>query len=113
MVIITRFPSFIKRQRKTRVAAGISSSRLLLVFLDVKDFLAAVIATLGANAVRTDHRAAMGASDQAGHFELEVAAAESFTGLGDTSLRYCHGFTPPIGTGEIKLVLHGAVNEKT
>ena len=36
---------------------------LLLVFGDVKDFLATVIAAFGANAVGADHRTAMGASD--------------------------------------------------
>jgi len=64
--------------------------RLFLLFLDVKDFFAVVIPAFGANAVGADHRAAMGASDQSDHFELEVGPAQSFAGLAGSSLRYCH-----------------------
>ena len=58
--------------------------------VDVQDFLAIVVAAFGANAMGTDHRSAMGASDQAGHFELEVGTAHSFTGFADSSLWDCH-----------------------
>ena len=38
-----------------------------------------------------DQFAAMGASDEAGDFELEVGAAEALTGFADSSLWDCHG----------------------
>ena len=58
----------------------------------MEHFFAAVVAAFGANVVAADHRSAMGASDEAGGFELEVGATESFTGFGDSSLWDCHGF---------------------
>ena len=86
--------------------------RLLLFFLDVKDFFAAVVAAFGANAVGTDHRAAVRASDEAGDFELEVGTAESFTGFRDTSLRYCHFCFLLVATGQIKPSWEERVNAK-
>ena len=64
---------------------------VLFAFLsDFDDFFAIVVATFGANAMGTDHGTTMLASDESGDFELEVAAAHSLPGFGDSSLRYCH-----------------------
>ena len=65
---------------------------LFLVFLfgDVKDFLASVIAALGANAMGADHLAAMRASDEAGDVELEVGPAKPLRGFARASLWNCH-----------------------
>lgn len=77
-------------KRKARASPGQFLKELLLFFLDGKNLFAAVIAAFRANAVRTDHRAAMRASDQAGDFELEVRAAQSFPGFAGSSLWDCH-----------------------
>ena len=67
----------------------------LLLFLDLEDLLAIVVAAFGANAMGTDHLPAMGASGEAGDFELEVGAAETLSGFGSSSLWDCHWFLPP------------------
>ena len=105
----------LSRKRKPRNDRGNLRLDLFLVFLfgDVKDFLASVIAALGANAMGADHLAAMRASDQTSHFKLEMGTTKSLPRLGNTSLRYCHVHSLLSWNGGIKLAWKTTVNQKS